>query len=244
MARFEKRITESEVAAARDAIAAGSSLRSVAATIPCAPSTLSVRIAKAKAAEAEAGGPTAIGNTEIGTSQPGTGHPAASVIGAGESVRTGAVDPLEILRTALQATKNGQPHWPTRLAAVRMLATLRPEEFHRSADEQPTEPSIVVFDLERCAVPVLHRARKEEEPPVSSEDADPPLHETSSTHHVFSHETPDGERVLIGTWSPLRRDESAVVAGVLHTTDNAGEAERWRAELSAGGLPTGAENVS
>jgi hypothetical protein len=24
---------------------------------------------------------------------------------------------------------NGEPHWPTRLAAVRMLATLRPEEF-------------------------------------------------------------------------------------------------------------------
>jgi hypothetical protein len=176
--------------------------------------------------------------------QPGTGHPAASVIGARESVGTGVVEPLEILRNALQATKNGQPHWPTRLAAVRMLATLRPEEFHRSEEEHPTEPSIVVFDLEPGAVPVLHRARKEDEPPESSEDADLPLQETSSTFHVFSHETADGEWVLIGTWSPLRRDESAVVAGVFHTTDNAGEAERWRAELSAGGLPTGAENVS
>jgi hypothetical protein len=56
--------------------------------------------------------------------------------------------------------------------------------------------------------------------------ARPPLQETSSTFHVFSHETADGERVLIGTWSPLRRDESAVVAGVFHATDNAGEAER------------------
>ena len=104
----------------------------------------------------------------------------------------------------------------------------------RASDPLP-ESLAVVFDLEPGAVPVLHRAREEEEPPVSSEDAHPPLHETSSTFHVFSHETADGERVLIGTWSPLQPDESAVVAGVFHTTDNAGEAERWRAELSAGG---------
>jgi hypothetical protein len=115
-----------------------------------------------------------------------------------------------------------------------MLATLRPEEFHRSEEEQPTEPSIVVFDLEPGAVPVLHRARQEDEPPESSEDADPPLQETFSTFHVFSHETADGERVLSGTWSPLRRDESAVVAGVFHTTDNAGGAERWRADSPLG----------
>jgi hypothetical protein len=144
MARFEKRITVSEVAAARDAIAAGSSLRSVAATIPCAPSTLSVRIAKAKAAEAEAGGPTAIGTTEVGRNQPGTGHAGPSVIGAGKSVGNGVVEPLEILRNALQATKNGQPHWPTRLAAVRMLATLPPKSstvVRRSSRPSPRSSS-------------------------------------------------------------------------------------------------------
>jgi hypothetical protein len=61
---------------------------------------------------------------------------------------------------------------------------------------------------------------------------------------MFIHETADGERVLIGTWPPLRRDEPATVTGVFHTTDNAEDAERWRAELSAVALPTGAENVS
>lgn len=228
MARFEQRITEGEVSAAREAIAAGASLRSVAAKIPCAPSTLSVRLRKARADEAGA----------LASQSGGDGT-------AGEDHGGRAVDPLEILRSALLATKtNGQPHWPTRLAAVRMLATLRPEEFDRTEGEDRSEPPIVVFDLEPGAVPVLHRARKEDEPRVSSEDAHPPLNEASSSLHIFSQKTADGENILIGTWAPLRREESATVAGVFHTTDNAEEAERWRAELSAGRLPAGAEDVS
>ncbi len=51
MARFEKRISDEQVRAARAKIAAGATLRSAAAEIPCAPSTLSVRIRKAEAAE-------------------------------------------------------------------------------------------------------------------------------------------------------------------------------------------------
>ena len=130
MARFEQRITESEVSAAREAIAAGASLRSVAAKIPCAPSTLSVRLKKAMADKAD---------SEV----------VVRTNGSGEDAGQTAAEPLEILRSAVLATKtNGEPHWPTRLAAVRMLATLRPEEFEGSKREQRTEPEIVVFDLE------------------------------------------------------------------------------------------------
>src|SRR5436190_11964851 len=142
MARFEQRITESDVSAAREAIADGASLRSVAAKIPCAPSTLSVRLKKAMADEAD---------SEVVVRTNGSGeHDAGQT----------AAEPLEILRSALLATKtNGEPHWPTRLAAVRMLAMLRPKEFEGSKGEQRTEPEIVVFDLEPGAVPVLHRPR-------------------------------------------------------------------------------------
>ena len=51
---IEKRISDEEVSAARAKIAAGATLTSAAAEIPCAPSTLSVRIRKAEAAEAGA----------------------------------------------------------------------------------------------------------------------------------------------------------------------------------------------
>ena len=158
----------------------------------------------------------------------------------------GAIEPLDILRNALLATKpNGHPHWPTRLAAVRMLATLRPEEFERSEEQERSEPQVVVFDLEPGSIPVLHRAHMEEEPArVSSEDAQPPPKDASCDVHTFSHETANGERVLIGTWSLLPRQESAIISGIFHTTDNAEEAERWRSELSAGRLPVGAEDVS
>jgi hypothetical protein len=227
MARFEQRITESEVSAAREAIAAGASLRSVAAKIPCAPSTLSVRLKKAMADKADS---KVVVRTN-GTGEHDAGHTAA--------------EPLEILRSAVLATKtNGEPHWPTRLAAVRMLATLRPEEFEGSKREQRTEPEIVVFDLEPGAVPVLHRPRKQDETPVSSEDAHPPLHETSSPVHIFMHETSDGESVSFGMWSPPQPDDAITVVMEFHMTDNAEEAERWRTELSAGTLPTGIEDAS
>jgi hypothetical protein len=52
MALFEKQYSEEQVAAARKKIAAGASLRRAAREIPCAPSTLSLRIRKAKQAEA------------------------------------------------------------------------------------------------------------------------------------------------------------------------------------------------
>jgi hypothetical protein len=54
MAVFERRISEDEVSAARKKIAAGASLRGAAREVPCAPSTLSLRLRKAKQAEAHA----------------------------------------------------------------------------------------------------------------------------------------------------------------------------------------------
>jgi hypothetical protein len=157
----------------------------------------------------------------------------------------GVIEPLGILRSALLATKsNGQPHWPTRLAAVRLLATLRPEEFERREEER-SESQVVVFDLEPGSMPVLHRAQREEEPArVSSEDAQPPPKDASPKFHMFSHEVANGDSALIGTWSPPQREDSTIITAIFHTTDNAEEAERWRAELSAGRLPAGAEDVS
>jgi hypothetical protein len=229
MARFEQRITESEVSAAREAIAAGESLRSVAAKIPCAPSTLSVRLKKARSQQAD-----------------------SQMHGGGErdALQT-AVQPLEVLRSALLATKsNGEPHWPTRLGAVRTLATLCPEEFASSKaeeEEKRTEPSIVVFDLEPGAVPVLHRPlRKDEpaadEPAATSEDAPQTPNENSATFHNFSLETADGDWLPIGTWSVPHPEGAITVTGAFHTTDSAEEAERWRLELSAGVLPSGIED--
>jgi len=223
MARFEQRITESEVNAAREAIAEGASLRSAAAKIPCAPSTLSARLKKAVARGSQ---------VVVQTNGSGEHDPVEKT-----------VQPLEVLRGALLATKtNGEPHWPTRLAAVRMLATLRPEEFASTKEERRTEPSVVVFDLEPGAVSVLHRPLRNDEPAVTSEDVPQARHEISATFHNFSLETPDGEWLPIGSWSAPTPDGAITVSGVFHRTVSAEEAERWRSELSAGIFPTDIED--
>jgi hypothetical protein len=198
---------------------------SVAAKIPCAPSTLSVRLKKAMAKEANG---QVVGHTN----------------GRGEAGHT-AAEPLQILRSALLATKtNGEPHWPTRLAAVRMLATLRPEEFESTEQEQPTEPSIVVFDLEPGALPVLHRPLRKDQPAVTTEDAPQAVPETSAAIHSFTYLTAEGEWVPVGTWSPPQPDDAIIVTGAFHVTHDVEEADRWRSELSAGILPTGIEDAS
>src|SRR6266849_4399368 len=133
MALFEQRISDDEVAAARKKIAAGASLRSAAAEIPCAPSTLSLRIKKAAEAEADARDPA---------------RRRAAEDARGGAVR-GEVGPVETLRDAQHATKaNGQPDWPTRVSAARALAALRPQEVKPETEHQPQPaPSIVVYDL-------------------------------------------------------------------------------------------------
>jgi hypothetical protein len=89
---------------------------------------------------------------------------AGALVGRGRTPRggdsRGDVGPVEILRGALFATKaSGQPDWPTRVSAARALAALRPEDVEpKTEHEQPSAPSIVVYDLPPGADPVLHRA--------------------------------------------------------------------------------------
>jgi hypothetical protein len=60
-----QRISDEAVSAARAKIAAGTTLRAAAAEIPCAPSTLSVRIRKAEAAEADSRGRVPLSEQEL-----------------------------------------------------------------------------------------------------------------------------------------------------------------------------------
>jgi hypothetical protein len=150
MARFEQRITDEQVAAARRKIAAGASLRSAAAEVPCAPSTLSDRIKKAEAVEADALARAGIDNSG-----------ARRVKRTGKTregaVRDDALGPVEVLRGALSAIRaNGQPDWPTRVTAARALATLRPELVEPPAEHE-SAPARVVYDLAPGSAPVLHR---------------------------------------------------------------------------------------
>src|SRR6266567_9445894 len=99
--------------------------------------------------------------------------PTLRAISAGETPTRGELGPVETLRGALQATKaSGQPDWPTRVAAVKALAALRPDEVEQVEPEQPT-PSIVVYDLPPGAGPVVHRASSGGETPVSAADTPP-----------------------------------------------------------------------
>ncbi len=237
MTLFEQRISEDDVTAARNKIAGGASLRSAAAEIPCAPSTLSIRIKKAEQAEAEARERAGIRDNEHRAAQRWPEDPELRAIAAWEGAVPGDVGPVEILRGALLATKaGGQPDWPTRVSAARALAALRPEEVE--PEKEKPEPSIVVYDLPPGTDPVLHRAAKEAEAPLSPAEA-PPEPPPMSDLYTFDYEPPDGESVPIGMWSPASRDQSpdAGVNLVMRTTDDRGTAELWRAELSAGRLP-------
>jgi hypothetical protein len=239
MALFEQRISDEEIALARKKIAAGASLRSVAAEIPCAASTLSARIKKAEAAEASARGEAAGGGDRV--LQP-TGWPIA----AGDADGDGHSGPIETLRAALKATKvGGQPDWATRISAARTLAALRPEELETKEEKEDLEPSIVVYDLPPGTAPVLHRAPESAEA-ANSAPAEPPVQNpTPSSFHMFTFEPPNEESVLIGMWSPPpgHRQQGFASLWVVHPTVELETAERWRAELSAGRLPEDANDV-
>ncbi|MGH3137625.1 MAG: hypothetical protein ACRDPV_14155 [Gaiellaceae bacterium] len=82
------------------------------------------------------------------------------------------------------------------------------------------------------------------EAPVSNADAPSAQYPTLSRNHMFNYDPPDGESVHIGMWSPPDDGQPGVGAEfVVHGTDKADTAERWRAELSAGRLPESSENV-
>ena len=157
--------------------------------------------------------------------------------------------PVETARGALQATKaSGQPDWPTRVAAVKALAVLRPDEVEQvepENEQQPT-PSIVVYDLPPGAGPVVHRASSGGETPVSAAATPPAKQPPDSVSYHFSYLQPDGNHDTIGSWSPPRLDQSAdaVVRGKFLLTADPAEAEHWRAELAASRFPIDIENES
>lgn len=112
MGRFEQRISEDAVTAARTKIEAGATLRSAAAEIPCAPSTLSLRIKKAKAAEAASRDGALSGEQDLST------------VGRAEYVR-------ELKRIALghDPTANARD----RLTALKELLKLEPSASTKAA---------------------------------------------------------------------------------------------------------------
>ncbi|SRR5712691_5624618 len=238
MALFEQRVSEDEVTAAREKIAAGASLRAAAAEIPCAASTLSTRIKKAEQAEDAAGDRARMGDNGHRAVQVAGDDPDLRALPAAAGAVPGAVGPVEILRGALLATKaSGQADWPTRVSAARALAALCPEEVKPKPEHKP-EPSTVVFDLPPGASPVLHRARIGGAAPVR--DAEVPSEQLPTTDsYLFSYDHPDGEHELIGNWFPHLPDQSPNGGStiMIATTNDEETAEHWRAELTAGRLP-------
>jgi len=174
--------------------------------------------------------------------------PTLRAISAGETPTRGELGPVETLRDALQATKaSGQPDWPTRVAAVKTLAALRPDELEvEPENEQQPTPSIVVYDLPPGASPVMHRAISGNETAVSAADTPPAKQPPDSDSYYFSYLQPDGNHETIGSWSPPRLDQSAdaVVRGKFLLTADPAEAEHWRAELAASRFPIDIENDS
>jgi hypothetical protein len=235
MALFEQRFSDEQVRAARQKIAAGASLRSVATEIGCAPSTLSVRIKKIEAAEAAV--LARVGLIDDGQRLPqGSNSPHALLAITGrKGASSGEMGPLEVLRGAMEATKvNGQPDWPTRLAAARAFAALFPNEVKPMTEEVP---SIAVYDLPPGTHPVLHRPRgpQVETPKIDAETpSEPPQ---VSVVYMFSYKPEAGESELIGTWSPDLRGQPGGVNVVFPATEDAETAERWRTDLAAGRLP-------
>lgn len=199
MARFEQRITDEQVAAGRRKITAGASLRSAAAEVPCAPSSLSDRIKKAEAVEADV-------LARAGIDKSG----GRGVKRTGKTLEGDAPDdapgPVEVLRGALLAIRaNGQPDWPTRVTAARALATLRPELVEPPAQREPA-PAVVVYDLAPGGVPVLHRPQ-----PVTGGEGDavptPPEQPLEPGMYLFS----DGDRTVHLADVGLVAGEGAVV---------------------------------
>ena len=171
--------------------------------------------------------------------------PELRLIAEREGAVPGEVAPVEMLRTALHATKaNGQPDWGTRLAAVRALAALPPEEDEPETQHQPSTPSITVHDLPPGATPVLHypASGAAEAPPTILPEA--PSEQAVPDTRVFSYLSPGGKPEMIGRWSPGARGDSpqTTVQAKILITHNPETAERWRAELAAGRLPQDSED--
>jgi hypothetical protein len=214
MPLFERRITDEQVAAARKKIAAGASLRSAAADVPCAPSTLSARITQAEVAEREA-----LELAGIGKSRRSRSRRDSETIGAGDEV----VGPVEVLRGALSATRpSGQPDWPTRVTAARALAQLRPELVEPTRNERPP---LVVYDLPAGAAPVYHRPQPtfqhaRPNPPASTE------YELPLSRGLYIFLDADGDRKLQLAEVDVDPDEPVVNMHILRSRDEARDVYR------------------
>jgi hypothetical protein len=214
MPRFERRITDEQVAAARKKITAGASLRSAAAEVPCAPSTLSDRITQAEVAEREALELAGIGKS--GRSRSGRDRER---IEEGD----GVLGPVEVLRGALSAMRpSGQPDWPTRVTAARALAQLRPELVEPTRNERPP---LVVYDLPAGAAPVFHRPQptfQQERPnaPASTE------YQLPLSRGVYFFLDDDRGRTLQLAEVDVDPDKEVVNFHILHSRDEARDVYR------------------
>jgi hypothetical protein len=233
MSRFEKRVTDEQVASAREQIGQGTTLRAAAAEIPCAPSTLSYRIKKAEQAE----------TADRGRRDDSATQPTVRTPSSGDGAGIENIGPLEILREALQATKpSGQPDWTTRINAARTLAALRPQELEPK--QRPVEPEIVVFDLPPGSNSVIHRAIDNEndapagdaQTPAAKTPASPKLSQPTNPRY-FYYRSDEDTLISIGQWSPPPSEVQGTDTVTLVVTDEPTTADRWRAELAAGRLP-------
>jgi hypothetical protein len=146
---------------------------------------------------------------------------------------------------ALHATKaSGQPDWGTRLAAVRALASLPPEEDEPETAQQPSTPSIIVYDVPPGATPVLHTPVSGAAEASATAAPEAPSEQAVPDSRVFSYLSLDGKSEMIGMWSPAARGDSpqGVVKVVISITADPETCERWRAELAAGRLPQTSED--
>ena len=110
MAQFEKQISDEAVSAAREKIAAGATLRSTAAEIPCAPSTLSVRIKKAEAADASARDRVPIGEHELAAAGPAEYVRELKRIALGHDPTASARDRLTAIKELLKLEPASSQH--------------------------------------------------------------------------------------------------------------------------------------
>jgi hypothetical protein len=176
-------------------------------------------------------------------------HSSAEGVPLGAAIR-GATSGRSRSCGALFATKaSGQPDWPTRVSAARALAALRPEDVEpKTEHEQPSAPSIVVYDLPPGADPVLHRAPTGGAAAPLSDAEAPSEHLPASDPHWFYYQPRDGEMVSIGSWSPADLERSADPNAATNVRyagrTTARQPSSGGAELSAGRLPSvSTENV-
>jgi len=118
---------------------------------------------------------------------------------------------------------NGQPDWPTRVAAARALAALPPEQAGPEPEQQrEAQAAIVVYDLPPGAEPVLHRPRIGNGEPAEARPTPPPGHGAmwvrEDTDDMIAQYLPSGNSgsriavcTLSGTTADIDRQAAALI---------------------------------